>query len=66
MAQSIKYLTPNFTSGHDLKVREFEPHIGLCTDSAVQAQDVVSLPLPHSCTLTLKINLRKKTSENEV
>ena len=24
----------NFGSGHDLKVREFEPHVGLCADSS--------------------------------
>ena len=32
-AQSIKHLTLDFSSDHDLKVHEFEPSVGLCTDS---------------------------------
>ena len=31
---SVKRLTLGFGSGHDLKVCEFEPHVGLCTASA--------------------------------
>ena len=27
-------LASNFSSGHDLAVREFEPHVGLCADSS--------------------------------
>ena len=30
-AQSVKRLT-SFSSGHDLKVRGFEPRVGLCAD----------------------------------
>ena len=30
MAQSVKCVTPDFLSGHDLSVCEFEPCIGLC------------------------------------
>ena len=26
--------TSDFGSGHDLAVREFEPHVGLCADSS--------------------------------
>ena len=37
MAQSLKHLTLNFSSGHDLLFREFEPLIGLCTDSTEPA-----------------------------
>ena len=33
VAQSVKRLS-DFSSGHDLKVPEFEPHIGLCADSS--------------------------------
>ena len=33
VAQLVKYLTPDFSSGHDLMVCEFQPHIRLCTDS---------------------------------
>ena len=32
VAQLVKH--PDFGSGHDLTVREFEPHIGLCADSS--------------------------------
>ena len=33
VAQSVKWLTLDFSSGHDLTVPEIEPHIGLCADS---------------------------------
>ena len=37
MAQSVKHLTLDFSSGHGLMFLEFEPHIGLCADSAEAA-----------------------------
>ena len=39
---SVKHLTLDFGSGHDLTVHEIEPHIGLCTDSADPAWDSLS------------------------
>ena len=33
MAWSVKCLTPDFSSGHDLMVHGFEPHVRLGTDS---------------------------------
>ena len=33
VVQSIKHLTLDFGSGHDLMVHEIEPHIRLCADS---------------------------------
>ena len=45
VAQSVKRLTLDFQSGHDLGVCEFEPHIGLHADSAEPAWDSLSLPL---------------------
>ena len=33
MAQSFQCLAVGFSSGHDLLVHEFEPHIGLCAGS---------------------------------
>ena len=33
MAQSVKCPTLDFHSGHDLKVHEIDPRIGLCSDS---------------------------------
>ena len=33
MAQSVRHLTLDFGSYHDLMVREFEPRVGLCADS---------------------------------
>ena len=33
MAQSVKHLTLDVGSGHDLAVHEMEPSMGLCTDS---------------------------------
>ena len=46
MAQSVKCLTLDFSSGHDLTVQGFEPCIGLCTDSAEPAWDSLS-PSPY-------------------
>ena len=45
MAQSAKCPTLDFGSGHDLTVREIEPRVELCTDSAEPAWDSLSLPL---------------------
>ena len=52
VAQSIKRPTLGFGSDQDLEVHEFEPCVGLCTDSVEAAWDYLSpslsLPLPHS------------------
>ena len=42
VAQSVKRMTLDFVSGHDLTVCEFEPHIGLCPDSVEPAWVSVS------------------------
>ena len=65
-AQSVKCLTLDFCSGHDLIVRGFEPRVGLCADNTKVAWDShsPSLSLPLSCpfflspflSLSLKIN----------
>ena len=34
MAQSVKRSTLDFSSGHDLVVREFKPHVRLCAYDA--------------------------------
>ena len=36
-AQSVKHLTLDFRSGHDLMVPEFKPRVRLCADSAEPA-----------------------------
>ena len=52
---SIKSLTLDLGSGHDLVIREFQPHTILCADGAEPAWDshsfCLSLPLP--CSLSL-------------
>ena len=55
MAQSVKRLTG---SGHDLVVREFEPHIGLSAVSTEPASDLqsLSLPLPTHALSSSKMN----------
>ena len=45
MIQSVKHLTIDSGSGHDLMVHEIEPHIRLCTDSVEPAWDSPSLSL---------------------
>ena len=42
VAQSLKRLTLDFGSGHDLTVRGFEAHVGLCTDSTESAWESLS------------------------
>ena len=42
-AQSVKHPTLDFGSGHDLRVREIEPHTGLHADSTEPAWDSLSL-----------------------
>ena len=60
MAQSVKCLTLDFGSGYDLTVCEFEPHMGLCTDSMEPAWDSLSPSLcpssAHALAVSLKIN----------
>ena len=61
VAQSVKRLTLDFNSGHDLTVCRFKPHIRLCTDSVEPAWDSLSpslsAPHPRSVSLSLKINI---------
>ena len=64
-AQSIKIQsTLDFKSGHDLRVCEFEPHVGICTDSTEAAWNFLFpsfCPSPthihvHTHAPSLKIN----------
>ena len=52
MAQSVKRLTLDLSSGHDLVVHEFKPHVGLWADSAEPAWDSLSPSLPCWCSLS--------------
>ena len=64
VAQLVK--CPTLASGHDLAVREFEPHVGLCADSSEPAACFgfcvwLSLPLPCLCSVSVpEINKLKK------
>ena len=42
VAQSVKGLTPDFGSGHDLTVCDIEPRIGLCVVSPEPTLDPLS------------------------
>ena len=44
MAQSVKCLTLDFDSGHDLMVCEIEPQVGFCTDREEPAWDSLFVP----------------------
>ena len=57
MAQSVKRPTLDLGSGHDLTVREFELHVGLCAGSAEPAWDSLSLSLPFP-TRTVSVSLK--------
>ena len=52
VALSVKRLTLDFSSGHDLTVREFQPRVGLCADSAEPAWDSLC-PSPSPLSLSL-------------
>ena len=62
VVQSVKHLTFDFGSGHDVTVCGFKPHIRLCAGSAEPAWDSLSLflshcPSPtHAVSVSLKIN----------
>ena len=65
MAQSVKCLSLDSSSGHDLVVREIKPHAGLCADSAVRSLvgilSLSSLCDPPLLLHSLKMNKLKKT-----
>ena len=60
MAQWVKPRTLDFSSGHDLTVREFKPQVRLCADHLEPAWDSLFLSLPLLLALSLKINKLKK------
>ena len=68
VAQSVKRLTLDFGSGHGLMLREIEPRIGFCEDSA-EPDWGVSLPLSplpplmHSLSLSLSLSLMRARSK---
>ena len=57
VAQSVKRLTLDLSSGHNLMVRAFKPHIGLCADSMESAWDALSLSLCPSPACTCAFSL---------
>ena len=59
--KSVKCLTLDFGSGHDLTVHGAEPHVGLCTDSEEPAWDSCSL----SFSVKIKKHVKKETNERE-
>ena len=60
MAQPVEGLTLDFGSGHDLLVRAFGSHIGLCADSTEPAWDSLSLSLCPSPVRALPLSLKTK------
>ena len=62
MAQSVKCLTLDYGSCHDLMVCRIEPHIGLCADSEESAWDSLSpsFSAPPLCTCSLALSLSLK------
>ena len=59
VAQLVERPTLGFGSGHDLMVCEFEPHMGLCADSAEPAWDFLSDLLSAPPLLLLSLSLSK-------
>ena len=69
MAQSVKYLTLGFGSGHVLTVCGIKPCIGLGTDSTWNSLSPSLSALPSLvcvCGLSLKINKLKKIKNSDV
>ena len=65
VAQLVKCLTLDFSSGHDLTVCEMEPHIGLCADSAEPAWDSLSPSLSAPPLLMLVLSRSLSLSQNK-
>ena len=59
VAQSVKHPTLDLSSGHDLTVCEFEPHIRLHADSVEPAWDSLSPSLSAPPPLALSLSLSK-------
>ena len=60
VSQSVKRLTLDFGSGHDLIVCEFEPSIGVSVEPAWDSLSLpLSLPLPNSCMFSLSLKINK-------
>ena len=65
VAESVKWLTLDFSSGRDLTVHEFKPCVTLCVprqehEAYLRFSLPLSLPLPCSLTLALsQINIKK-------
>ena len=57
VAQSVKHLTLDFSSDHDLTVAEFRPLIGLYTDSVEPSWDSLSSSPPDPPQLALSLSL---------
>ena len=57
VAQLVEHPTLNFSSGHDLTVGEFKPHVRLCADRVESAWDPLFLPLPHLRALSVSVVL---------
>ena len=62
MAQSVKshLRTLDFSSGHDLTVRGFRPHVGLSADSLEPPWDSLSASPPFTLSLSKYVNFEKK------
>ena len=61
---------PDLGSGHDLAVRGFEPHIGLCADSSEPRTcfrfcDSLSLSAPPTPALCLSLKKKHKTNKKK-
>ena len=66
VAQTVKRLTLDLGSGHDLMAGEFQPHVRLCADSAEQAWDSLSLSLsapPPTGTFSFSLSQNKERNK---
>ena len=62
-ARTAQLVERPFGSGHDLRGREFEPHIGLSAvgqSLLLMLRPSLSLPLPCSFSLSLSLSLSRK------
>ena len=65
MAQSLKCLTLDFHSDHDITVREFGLRIRPCADSLDPAWDSLSLSLSTPPLLVLSLSQKKKNEKKK-
>ena len=58
MPPDNRCMSLDFHSGHELMVREFQPHVGLCNDSVEPVEDSMSPSVSGPPLFSLSLSLK--------